>query len=59
MKALLERLHELGYSDGKTRVVPGSGGGIPGSGGWTSLGFWRFLSGRGLAIQTCTLSHYA
>jgi hypothetical protein len=37
---------------GKTRVVlGGSGGGIPGSGGWTDLDFWRFFSGLGLAIQ--------
>ena len=42
---------------GNTRVVPGgSGGGIPGSGGWTGLdaglAFWRFLSGRpSLAID--------
>ena len=27
----------------------GSGGGIPGNGGWTGLAFWRFFSGRGLA----------
>jgi hypothetical protein len=33
-------------------VVPGgSGGDIPGDGGWTGLVFWRFFSGRGLAIQ--------
>jgi len=35
---------------GRTRVVPrGSGGGIPGNGGWTGLAFGRFFSGRGLA----------
>src|SRR5947209_6672917 len=39
-------------SIGTTRVVPGgSGGGIPGNGGCTGLAFWRFFSGRGLAIQ--------
>jgi hypothetical protein len=33
-------------------VVPGgSGGGIPGNGGWAGLAFWRFFSGRCLAIQ--------
>jgi len=37
---------------GRTRAVPGgSGGGIPGNGGCTGLAFWRFFSGRGLAIQ--------
>src|SRR5215813_426212 len=41
---------------GKMRMVPGgSGGGMPGSCGWTGLvwdlAFWRFFSGRGLAIQ--------
>ena len=34
----------------------GSGGGMPGSEGWADLDF-AFFSGRGLAIQTCTLSH--
>jgi hypothetical protein len=38
---------------GRMRAVPGGrGGGIPESGGWTCLGFWRFFSGRGLAIQS-------
>jgi len=32
-------------------VPGGSGGGIPGNGGCTGLVFWRFFSGRGLAIQ--------
>src|SRR5438445_3294864 len=37
---------------GRTRAVPGgSGGGMPGNGGCTGLAFWRFFSGRGLAIQ--------
>jgi hypothetical protein len=31
-------------------VPGGSGGGIPGNGGWTGLAFWRFFSGRDLAI---------
>jgi hypothetical protein len=42
---------------GRTRVVPGgSGGGIPGNGGCTSLAFWRFFSGRGLAITLSPLT---
>src|SRR5205807_6011234 len=37
---------------GRTRAVPGGrGGGMPGNGGCTGLAFWRFFSGRGLAIQ--------
>jgi hypothetical protein len=37
---------------GNTRVVPGgSSGGMPGSGGWTGLDFWRFFSGRALATE--------
>jgi hypothetical protein len=32
-------------------VPGGSGGGIPGNGGWTGLAFGRFFSGRGLATQ--------
>jgi hypothetical protein len=31
-------------------VPGGSGGGIPGNGGWTGLAFGRFFVGRGLAI---------
>ena len=34
-------------------MLGGSGGGIPGNGGCTSLAFWRFLSARGLAILPC------
>jgi hypothetical protein len=30
-------------------VPGGSGGGVPGKGGWTGLGFVRFFAGRGLA----------
>src|SRR5262249_40092710 len=34
---------------GKMRMVRGgSGGGMPGSCGWTGLTFWRFFPGRGL-----------
>ncbi len=29
----------------------GSGGGIPGKGGCAGLAFWRFFSGRRLAIR--------
>lgn len=39
-------------SIGRTRVVPGgSGGGIPGNGGWSGLAFGRFFAGRGLATH--------
>src|SRR5207253_5473848 len=37
-----------------TRAVPGgSGGGMPGSGGWVGLGFGRFFSGARLS-QSCS-----
>jgi hypothetical protein len=43
---------------GRTRFVPGGrGGGIPGNGGCTGLAFWRFFSGRGLAIHHGLTSH--
>jgi len=38
---------------GKMRMVPGgSGGGMPGSCGWTGLAFGRLFLGRSLAIQS-------